>query len=87
MIIELRRFFENDDIKQDFSYEFDAGDEIIDSPVSVNGYVKNSTGISIDSTCLTATKKINKEEKEEDMFYKVMIERESRVLALVKDWV
>ena len=25
--------------------------------------------------------------KEEDMFYKVMIERESRVLALVKDWV
>ena len=26
-------------------------------------------------------------EKEEDMFYKVMIERESRVLALVKDWV
>lgn len=45
MIIELRRFFENDDIKQEFSYEFDAGDELIDSPVSVNGYVKNSTGI------------------------------------------
>lgn len=45
MIIELRRFFENDDIRQDFSYEFDAQDEIIDSPVSVNGYVKNSTGI------------------------------------------
>ncbi len=45
MIIELRRFFENDDIKQDFSYEFDAEDEIIASSVSVKGYVKNATGI------------------------------------------
>ena len=35
---------------------------------SIKYFVKNSTGISIDSTCLTTTKKINKEEKEEDMF-------------------
>ena len=45
MIIELRRFFENDDIRQDFSYEFNAEDDLITSDVEVNGYVKNSTGI------------------------------------------
>ncbi len=45
MVIELRRFFENDDIKQEFSYEFSCDDELIASPVAVNGYVKNSVGI------------------------------------------
>ena len=45
MIIELRRFFENDEIQQDFSYEFNAEDDLITSDVEVKGFVKNATGI------------------------------------------
>lgn len=45
MKIELRRFFENDNIKQDFSYSFNAEDELFSSDVVVKGYVKTATGI------------------------------------------
>ena len=45
MKIELRRFFENDNIRQDFSYSFNAEDDLISSDVSVEGYVKVATGI------------------------------------------
>lgn len=45
MQIELRRFFENDDIKQDFDYEFTCDDKLFSEPVHVKGFVKNSTGI------------------------------------------
>lgn len=69
MIIELRRFFENDDIKQDFLYEFAAHDELIDSNVAVNGYIKNSTGIvsvsaeavlTVSTQCAKCAKDISK---------------------------
>lgn len=72
MIIELRRFFENDDIKQDFSYEFDAQDELINSAVAVNGFVKNSTGIvsvsaeavlTVSTQCAKCAKDISKKLK------------------------
>ena len=45
MVIELRRIFESDDIKQEFAYEFDAEDELFSTPIAVKGYVKNATGI------------------------------------------
>lgn len=45
MNIDLRRFFENDDIRQDFNYEFSADDELIIQPVKVSGYIKSSTGV------------------------------------------
>lgn len=72
MNIELRRFFESDDIRQDFSYEFYAEDEFISSPVSVKGYVKNSTGIvsvsaeaefSVSTQCAKCAKDIRKKLK------------------------
>lgn len=68
MKIELRRFFENDDIRQDFAYEFDADDELISSPVSVKGYVKTSTGIvslsaeaelTVSTQCAKCAKDVN----------------------------
>lgn len=72
MIFELRRFFENDDIRQDFAYEFDAEDDLISSIVSVKGYVKNSTGIvsisaeadfSVSTQCAKCAKDISKKLK------------------------
>lgn len=45
MNIDLRRFFENDDISQDFDYEFSADDELIPEPVKVKGFIKGSTGV------------------------------------------
>lgn len=45
MNIDLRRFFENDDIRQDFSYEFPADDVLIPDSVKVSGFVKSSTGV------------------------------------------
>ena len=45
MKIELRRFFENDNIKQDFSYSFNAEDDLFSSDIIVKGYVKTATGI------------------------------------------
>lgn len=69
MNIELRRFFENDDIRQDFSYSFDAEDELISSDIAVKGYVKNATGIvsisaeadfSVSTQCAKCAKDISK---------------------------
>lgn len=69
MNIELRRFFECDDIRQDFSYEFDAEDGLFSSPVAVKGYVKNATGIvsvsaeaefSVSTQCAKCAKDIRK---------------------------
>ena len=45
MNIDLRRFFENDDIRQDFDYEFSADDELIPASVKVKGHIRSSTGI------------------------------------------
>lgn len=45
MNIDLRRFFENDDIRQDFDYEFSADDELIPESVNVKGFIKGSTGV------------------------------------------
>lgn len=69
MNIELRRFFENDDLCQDFAYEFDAEDDLISSPVSVAGYVKTATGIvsvsaeavfTVSTQCAKCAKNIRK---------------------------
>ncbi len=55
MVIELRRFFENDDISQDFNYEFSCNDDLMLSVISVDGFVKSSTGI----VSLSATAKVS----------------------------
>lgn len=69
MNIELRRFFESDDIRQDFAYEFDAEDELISSDVAVKGYIKNATGIvsisaeadfSVSTQCAKCAKDISR---------------------------
>lgn len=69
MQIELRRFFENDDIKQEFDYEFTCDDELFSKPVHVKGFVKNSTGIvslkamadfTISTQCAKCAKNISK---------------------------
>ena len=45
MKLELRRFFENDNLKQDFSYSFTPEDDLFSSDVDVKGCVKTVTGI------------------------------------------
>ena len=45
MKLELRRFFENDNLKQDFDYSFTADDDLFSSDVAVKGCVKTVTGI------------------------------------------
>lgn len=69
MNIELRRFFENDDISLDFAYEFNADDDLISSPVAVKGYVKAATGIvsisaeavlTVSTQCAKCAKDISK---------------------------
>lgn len=45
MKLELRQIFESDSIKRNFDYEFSVEDDLIPSPVSVSGYIKNSSGI------------------------------------------
>lgn len=69
MKLELRRFFENDDIRQDFSYSFNADDELISSDIDVEGCVKTSTGIvsvsaqaglTVSTECAKCAKNITK---------------------------
>lgn len=45
MNIDLRRLFENDDIKQNFDYEFPADDDMIVGNVNVRGELKGSLGV------------------------------------------
>ncbi len=45
MNIDLRRFFENDDIRQDFDYTFTADDILLPEPIRVYGYIKSSVGV------------------------------------------
>ena len=45
MDIDLRRLFENDDIKQNFDYEFPADDDMIVGNVNVRGELKGSLGV------------------------------------------
>lgn len=57
MKLDLRRFFENDDIRQDFDYEFASDDEMIPDNVCVKGYVKSSTGaVSLSATAVCTVK-------------------------------
>lgn len=69
MNIELRRFFESDDIRQDFDYEFTAEDVLFASPIAVKGTIKNSTGIvslsaeaqfTVSTQCAKCAKDISK---------------------------
>lgn len=69
MNIELRRFFESDDVRQDFDYEFPAEDDLFSSPVHVSGFVKNATGIvslsakaefTVSTQCAKCAKNITK---------------------------
>lgn len=45
MNIDLRRFFENDDIRQNFDYEFPVDDELLAGPIAARGELKSSTGV------------------------------------------
>ncbi len=72
MKIELRRFFENDNIRQDFTYSFKAEDDLISSDVTVEGYVKVATGIvslsaeavfAVSTQCAKCAKDVNKKLK------------------------
>lgn len=45
MNIDLRRYFENDDIRQNFDYECSVDDEMIDGSIAVVGGLKSSTGV------------------------------------------
>ena len=45
MNIDLRRYFENDDIRQNFDYECSVDDEMIDGSIAVVGGLKGSTGV------------------------------------------
>lgn len=45
MKFDLRQIFEGDNSVRNFEYEYDCDDELISSPVSVSGYIKNSSGV------------------------------------------
>lgn len=45
MNIDLRRFFENDDIRQNFDYAFSADDDLIVGNIKVRGELKGSLGV------------------------------------------
>ena len=70
MVIELRKFFEGDDIRLDIDYEFNSEDELFSSSVKVKGYIKNSSGIvsldvmshvTITDDCAKCAKKVKNE--------------------------
>ncbi len=49
MYLDLRQFFENDDIRESFDYDFDCDDPMVSSVIHVSGIINNTAGIvSID---------------------------------------
>lgn len=69
MNIDLRRFFENDDIRQNFDYTCSVDDELLDGSISVNGGLKSSTGVvslsataefSVSTQCAKCAKDISR---------------------------